>query len=427
MKLKYQVTLCTVTLCLLSAATGCQSFTNAKNKAASVLGLDSNGPSKREIDADEYLDPLGARSGDRLLLDDLSPSQLATTWKTRVSGGLGRNAEQARKYYDRGEAIYNKGIQQLDSDPAANLHQDIFTEAANQFRLASATWAGSAVEEDALYFEGESFFFADRYVQANRAFEKLVNDYAGTKHMDLAENRRYAIALYWLQLSENASMLSLNDPKRPKTGLAKEARRVLHQIRMDDPTGNLADDAAMSLSKAFLKADMNYEAADTLEDLRRNYPGSEYQFDAHMLELEAQLAIYQGPAYDDQPLEKADEILKSIVRTFPQKSKNEIAYLEQQAARVQNMLGERDITMAEYFERRGENLAARFHYQKVQEKFEGSSIAEQVETRIAETKKLPDRPDQHLKWFVDLFPDPEQAKPVIVAGDNESILGRTLR
>ena len=233
MKLKYQAALCSVALCLLSTASGCKSLTSVKDKASSVLGLDSNisASSKREIDSDEFLDPLGARSGDRLLLDDLAPSQLATTWKTRVAGGLGRNADQARKYYDRGEAIYNKGIQQLESDPSANLHQEIFTEAANEFRLASATWPDSAVEEDALYFQGESYFFADRYVQANRAFEKLVNQYAGTKHMDLAENRRYAIALYWLQLSENSSMVAFNDPKRPKSGLAKEARRVLHQIR----------------------------------------------------------------------------------------------------------------------------------------------------------------------------------------------------
>ena len=369
------------------------------------------------------MDPLGARDGNRLLLDDLAPNQIATTWKTRFGGGVSKGAEQARKYYDSGEALYNQGVPQRDADPNGNLHQATFTEAANQFRLAGAAWPGSAIEEDALYFEGESYFFADRYVQSNRAFEKLINDYAGTKHLDLAENRRYAIALYWLQLSETDSNISLNDPKRPKTGLAGEARRVLHQIRMDDPTGQLADDAAMSLAKAFLKADMSYEAADTLEDLRRNYPGSEHQFDAHMLELEAQLANYQGPSYDDQPLVKADEILKSIVRTFPQKSKNEIPYLEKQAARVQNMMGERDLTMAEYFERRGENLAARFHYEKIKKQFIGSSIAEQVDERIAATKKLPDRPGQHAEWLVNMFPDPEKAKPVIVAGDNESVLG----
>ena len=122
-------------------------------------------------------------------------------------------------------------------------------------------------------------------------------------------------------------------------------------------------------------------------------------------------------------MRKADEILKSIVRTFPQEAKNEIAYLEKQAARVKNMTGERDLTMAEYFERRGENLAARFHYQKIKEKFSGSSVAEQVEERIAATKKLPDRPGQHAEWLVNMFPDPKKDKPVIVAGDNEGILG----
>ena len=170
-----------------------------------------------------------------------------------------------------------------------------------------------------------------------------------------------------------------------------------------------------------MKADMHYEASDTLEDLRKNYPGSEHQFNAHMLELEASLATYQGASYDDQPLMKADEILKSIVRTFPQKSKSEIAYLEKQAARVQNMIGERDLTMGEYFERRGENLAARFHYQKIKEKFEGSSIAEQVDQRIAASMELPDRPGQHAEWLVNMFPDPKEAKPVIVAGNNEPI------
>ena len=421
--MKHQVTLCILTLCLLTISSGCQSLTNAKKKASSILGLDASQPKKRTISSDEFLDPLGARDGNRLLLDDLAPDQIATTLKTRIGGGIGKGPEQATKYYDQGEAIYKQGIAQLDADPSANLHQATFTGAANQFRLAGAAWPGSAVEEDALYFEGESYFFADRYVQSSRAFEKLISEYAGTKHMDLAENRRYAIALYWLQLSETDSSISLNDPKRPKAGLADEARRVLHQIRMDDPTGQLADDAAMSLAKAFLKADMNFEAADTLEDLRRNYPGSEHQFDAHMLELEAQLANYQGPSYDDQPLVKADEILKSIVRTFPQKSKNEIPYLEKQAARVQNMMGERDLTMAEYFERRGENLAARFHYEKIKKQFIGSSIAEQVDERIAATKKLPDRPGQHAEWLVNMFPDPEKAKPVIVAGDNESVLG----
>ena len=418
--MKNQVILYTVTLtALLLSSVGCKTFRKAGDKASSVLGLDQR--NQQGLDSDDLLDPLGARDGDRLLLDDLAPGQLATTWKARV--GMGKDPESARQHYQRGQDLYNQGIAAMKADAAANQHQESFAKAANEFRLAAAAWPGSSTEEDALYFQGESYFFADRYVQSNRAFEKLVAEYNGSKHMDMAENRRYAIALYWLQLSDSTSGINLSDPKRPKTGLAKEARRVLHQIRMDDPTGRLADDAAMSLAKAFMKAKMYFEAGDTLEDLRRNYPGSEFQFDAHLLELEAQLASYQGPSYDDGPLRKADEIMKSIVRAFPHKSKGELAYLEKQSARIQNMLGQRDLTMGEYFERRGENLAARFHYQKIHEKFKGTEIANQIEQRIAATQSKPDRPAPPAEWLVNVFPDPEKAKPVIVAGDNESILG----
>lgn len=417
--MKNQVILFILTMATLLSSAGCQTFRNAGDKASTVLGLDRRNDSG--LDSDELLDPLGARNGDRLLLDDLSPGQLATTWKARV--GIGKDPEAARQHYQLGQDLYNQGIAAMKADAEANRHQESFAEAGNEFRLAAAAWPGSSTEEDALYFQGESYFFADRYVQSNRAFEKLVAEYNGSKHMDMAENRRYAIALYWLQLSDTTSGINFSDPKRPKTGLAKEARRVLHQIRMDDPTGRLADDAAMSLAKAFMKAEMYFEAGDTLEDIRRNYPGSEFQFDAHLLELEARLASYQGSSYDDAPLRKADEIMKSIVRAFPRKSKGQLAYLEKQSARIQNMIAERDMTMGEYFERRGENLAARFHYQKIYDKFKGTEIADQIEQRIAATQAKPDRPDPPAEWLVNAFPDPEKAKPVIVAGDNESVLG----
>jgi len=410
---------------LLVIASGCTALRSAGDKVGSALGLTPASSDDSSLNPDELLDPLGARDGDRLLIDDLAPSQIATTWKTRFGGLQGQAASV--KHYEQGQALYEQGISLMEQAPDGNQHQAVFTDAANKFRLASAAWSDSAVDEDALYFQGESYFFADRYVQSNRAFEKLIADFDGSKHMDMAENRRYSIALYWLQLAETQSALSVNDPKRPKVGLAKEARRILHQIRMDDPTGRLADDAAMSLAKAFVKAEMYYEASDTLEDLRKNYPASEYQFDAHMLELEAQLASYQGASYDDGPLKQSDRLLKSIVKTFPQQAKGELPYLEKQSARIQNLIGERDLTLGEYFERRGENLAARFHYQKVQDQFDGTAVAEEVESRIAEAAKKPDRPGQHAKWLVDLFPDPEKAKPVIVAGDNESILGTKLR
>ena len=409
---------------LVSLSTGCQMFNESPfdsgKKGKSLFGLKRDKDLDRKIDSDEVLDPLGARDSNRLLLDDFAPDQLATTFKSRMQGGPDKEA--ARAYYDEGQQFYERGIERLNSDPNGQEHRTIFSDAANRFRLASAAWPESDTEESALYFEGESYFFADRYVQSNRAFEKLVANYSGSRYLDMAENRRYAIAVYWLQLSESASPISFTDPKRPRTGLAAEARRVLHRIKIDDPTGKLAGDASMALGKAFLHEKSYYEAADAFEDLRKNYPGSKHLFAAHMLELEARLQGYQGKSYDDTPLRKAEELLKIIVRQFPQEAEAQLAYLEKQAALIRNQIAERDYSMAQYYENRGENLAAKIYYEKVQEKFQDTELAKTIEQRIAEVSSKPPRPEQHAKWLVELFPNPEAEKPVIRAGNNEPLL-----
>ena len=406
-----------ILISLLPLGTGCRTLqlpSMGGKKAKSLFGSDKK---KNGLTQDEALDPLGRRDSNRLLLDDLSPSQFSTTWKARMTG---RDQAAAERNYQEAQTLYNQAISMLDSNPNGDEHQALFVDAANKFRLAAAAWPDSTIEEDATYFEGEAYFFADRYVQSNRAFEKLVASYSGTRHLDLAEQRRYAIAVYWLQVAENSKTPSFTDPKRPKANLAGEARRVLHRIRIDDPTGKLADDATLALGKAFMQAKRYYEAADTLEDLRRNYPGSKHQFDAHMLELECRLNGYQGKSYDDTPLRKADELMKQIVRQFPKQSAAQIEYLEKQASLIQNQIAERDYSMGQYFENRGENIAAKIYYEKVARQFGNTKLGETVEQQIADVSKKPPRPEQHGKWLINLFPNPEAEKPAIIAGDNET-------
>ena len=430
--------ICLFAICLLVIATGCQSpFSQAGGSRSASDGSGSrstgsgsrqsggsgsradNGSGSRNDTEGDVLDPLGARDSNRVLLDDLSPSQFSTTWKTKFGNLAGEST--AQQYYSQGQQLFNQGTAALNANPTGTSHQQYFTDAANSFRLASVAYPDSTLEEDAAYFEGESYFFADRYVQANRAFEKLIANYSGTRHLDNAEQRRYAIAVYWLKIAENTKLPAFSDAKRPKTNVAGEARRVLHRIRIDDPTGKLADDATLALGKAFMQANRFYEAADTFEDLRTNYPASKHRFDAHMLELQCRLEGYQGKSYDDTPLRKADELMKTIVKQFPKESAGQLPYLEAQATEIQNQLAQRDYSMATYFEGRGENLAAKIYYEEVADRFQNTQLAATVEQQVERISQLPPRPKQHAKWLIDMFPDPDREKPLIVAGDNEGI------
>ena len=406
------------------AFSGCQSLSKFGNifgkpkLVADFAGADDPG----RVDSDELLDPLGARNANRLVLEDLAPGQIATTLATR---GKKNDEEKANVAFKKGNELYHQALAKMDANPTGNSHQRMFVDAANKFRVAAANWYNSALEQDALFFEGESFFFADHYVQSNRAFESLIARYSGTRYLDKAESRRFAIAQYWLDKSRESNRwvpnIALNDPSRPAINMKTEARRILHRIRVDDPTGKLSDDATMALANAYFEDAEYYDAASTYEDLRTNYPASKHAFHATLFELKSRIQSYYGDSYDAEPLEKADELLKTLVNHFPEQSKEEEEYLRVEAGAVRNLMAQREFSLGQYYEKRGENRAAQMLYERVAKDFDDTNYADQIETRLAELKGKPAEPGQPVPWLVEAFAGQDDT-PVITASVQDTII-----
>lgn len=403
---------------------GCQSpFPGANSKkpgarGGGLFGLARNNKGNSLL-GDESLDPMGERNGNRLLLHDLAPGQIGTTMK--VKGFAKPNEAEAEQAFTSGQKLYEEATNSLESGPASARRK--FEQAANQFRLAADRWPDSALEQDALFYEGEANFFANRYVQSNRAFEKLIAQYSGSRFLDKAEARRFSIAQYWLQLSRKDGMgkFKLGDPQRPAFNLASEGRRIFHRIRLDDPSGKLADDATMALGNAYFEAKMYQDAADTYEDLRITYPGSQHAFHAHLFELKSRMNSYYGKSYDQEPLVKADELLKRIVQQFPRECEGEREYLGKEATTVRNLLAERDYSLGQYYEKKGENLAASMIYRDVARNYDDTPLANDSAEKLAALGDKPPEPVQRAQWLLDMLPQSEANKPLIATGDKESI------
>lgn len=412
-----------ISVAAFTCFSGCQALKNTAkpilNRTNSLLGGINRA---NEVDPDELLDPLGARNNNRILFEDLGPGQILTTLATKTSKGA--NEGKANAAYQNGQNLYSQALAELEANPTGSAHTKIFEQAANQFRIASANLPDSALEQDALYFEGEAYFFADRYVQSNRAFEKLIARYSGTRYLDDAESRRFAIAQYWQELVRNRSHwvpdIALNDPSRPAINVKGEARRILHRIRVDDPTGKLSDDATMALANAYFEDGRYFDAADTYEDLRRNYPGSKHVFHATLFELKARMQSYHGDSYDAEPLEKADKLLEMLVNQFPQQSADEEEYLQKEAGTIRNLLASREFTLGQYYEKRGENRAAQFIYEQVARNYQDTGYGNDVKERLAGLQGKPANPEQKAQWLVDMLSAPDE-KPLIAAGNKEGI------
>ncbi len=320
-----------------------------------------------------------------------------------------------------GHEIYESAVAAEGAD-----RQRLFERAAAEYAQAASRLKQSHYHEDALFWLGESYFFADKYPKSMAAFGELVKKYPNSRHLDMICQRRFATAQYWLGLKETDGFdkyPNLTNRRRPVVDTFGHAMRQFDRIRFDDPTGKLADDATMAAAVANYKKG-NYGRSDVLfDDLRQNFPNSEHQFQAHLLQLECKRKIYDGPDYDGSILDEAENLVKQLVIQFPNESKAQREYLQEAAGDIRLKKAQREYELAQYYDRRKEFGAARLTYANVATNYKDTNLAAEAETHLSRLGGKPDVPEERLQWLADLFPEETRPKPLIAS----DTLGKILR
>jgi outer membrane protein assembly factor BamD (BamD/ComL family) len=243
--------------------------------------------------------------------------------------------------------------------------------------------------------------------------------------MDTIAARRFALAQWWLaRHKKNPRPLlqpNFSDQTQPRFDTFGAAARLFDRIRLDDPTGKLADDATMAAAGAFFEAEKYRQADHFYEDLRKNFPNSPHQFRAHLLGVMCKLKIYQGSDYNGKPLEEAEKLIEQVYRQFPDELAERKEHLEKAFAEVRARKAERRHHLAKYYERRGEYGGARYYYTRIIDEYPNSSLAKLARERMGELADKPDRPPQRAQWLVKLFPDPPSQRAWIRHGDENPV------
>jgi len=268
-----------------------------------------------------------------------------------------------------------------------------------------------------LFMAAESHYFADRYIKARDAYNALADKYPSTRYLDRLVERQWDIAQYWEKYEgyrpDWTGTPNGWDKTRPWFDTIGHAVKTYDNIRMNDPTGPRADDAIMATAGIYFRRG-RYDDADyhyTL--LRREYPRSEFQFEAHLLGLQSKMRKYQGADYDGTPLEEAEKLIVQLRRNFAgQLSAEERERLKTVSAQLNKEVAMRDMRMAQYYDGTKHFGAAKGYYADVIKKFPDSELAEQARERYAEIGGEPDEPPKRLAWFVDMFPESAERKAV---------------
>ena len=285
------------------------------------------------------------------------------------------------------------------------------------FEEAAERWPDSALAMDGLFMAGESMFFADDYTKANHYYELLIKRFPNNRYMDVVDQRRFAIARFWIESNrENPEpfyYVNFLDQTRPWKDARGNGLRIFDKIRIDDPTGRLADDATLALANEHFADGRYYKADEYYTDLRKAYTSSEHLFLAHFLGLKTKLKAYNGPAYSGAPLDEAEKLIKQMRRQFPQESEKEREFLDKALAEVRFRKAERLEFLANYYDNRGEYRAATHYYTRLVQEFPDTPLAQKVEPRIGQIADLPPVPPQKAQWLVNLFPESDPVKPLL--------------
>ncbi len=316
----------------------------------------------------------------------MAPKQFNEKFKKMI--GKGPNETIAKASYAEGEALFR---------------QAKYKDAAAKFKTAYERGPDLAQEEDALFKAAESYFFADLYSKADDGYARLVKKYATSQYLDRVVARRFAIARYWEQcdMAKHHYALTPNfaDKTRPMFDTRGHALRVYDKVRLDDPTGPLADDSVMASANLHFRLS-HYEDADYFYTLlRHEYPKSEHQFVAHVLGLQSKLRRYQGPDYDLQPLDEADEVAAQLLAQFSRELGDEQERCVEARAWIRAAKAQREFQIAEYYFHSKYYAASKLYYTEVADTYPDTRLAQAARDRIEEVKDKPPAPNKPFAWL----------------------------
>lgn len=327
--------------------------------------------------------------------EELAPSPVDTAWKNVKNFFTGGpNEEKSREYYTEADELFRKKE---------------YLDAAKLYAKSADKYPDSLIEEDAMFMQGECYFFADRYPKAEDAYGELFMKYDNTRHLDTVTKRLFKIAEYWDRLQTTDERYSLNpnliDRTRPMFDTGGRAIKTLEAVWLADPTGPLADDAVMKLANMnFLQQD--WEDADLYyTQIRQDFPNSQYLVPAYLLGFRTKLEKYDGAGYDRTPLDEAEVLIETLLAQFADQLGDDRDRVLQARDFVKDRKAEREWSMGEFYRRKGEVASAQMYYRTAVRDYANTTYGDQSRERLAELGDAAPTPTDRFAWLTNIFPE----------------------
>ncbi|MGZ3379948.1 MAG: tetratricopeptide repeat protein [Isosphaeraceae bacterium] len=290
---------------------------------------------------------------------------------------------EAEKEFDEAHKLFQQGK---------------LAEAETAFAKIAKNRKGSHWGERAQYYVAEIQYQQKRYVKANDSYERLFADYPGTEFLDKLVSREYALAQMWLSQSDPKAKPEQKLPwythftgEQPIIDTQGMALKALEHVRHHWSDGPLADDAVLQIAEFHMRT-ADYESAATYYDqLIADHQKSPFFQKAQLAAIDARMKAYLGPEYDGSGLEKARELVKQTMTSFPDRQAS-YENLYHTLDLINDQEAERTYKVGEYYKRVGKVASAEYYFGKIPQRWPSSPWALKSKTELAQLAKMPRKP-----------------------------------
>ncbi len=399
------------------AATGCQGGTGIIRR----WSMQDDRTLAKPISNEEFGDNRGRLA--RWLTPEKAPH---TGGKTNVSLALAPSKPdpETQAKIDEAESLFQQGklaeaeraFARLDTsrgagklevaDPAFDVKENdgLWSRIAKGTLTSKPKRGQAAWGEKVLFYLAESQYQQGKFVAANDTYEKLLNTYPGSPHLEKAVEREFAIAQDWLK-SEPAKTADANAPpvddavrqaswldhfngRKPTVDVEGYGIKALEHVRQHDPTGPLADDATLAIAEYYMRKADYENASAYFDQLITDHPKGPLLQKGMLGSIDAKMKAYLGPEYDADGLEKARVLIRQVMMAFPERSDEVNKKLENDLNLIADQQAEITFKRGEFYKRTGYVSGAEMSFGEVRARWPKSPWAEKAQVQLASLGKM---------------------------------------
>lgn len=241
------------------------------------------------------------------------------------------------------------------------------------------------------YVKAEILYSRRKYDLAAASYENFTEEYPQSRFYEAALDREFQIATAYLNGQKRTVLLFF------KIRGYEDGSDIMNQIA--DKAGNapIAKKALQTVATTDEKRGANYDAYLAWSDMSSRWPTGPTGQEALLGMARSLENDYKGPKFDSSVLQSSRTYYDQYQERY-ESSASELG-IQNKIATIDKALAEKELTIADYYNRTESYKAADYYYEKVIQDFPDSSAAKTAQAKKAEVeKKMSQTGKKKFKW-----------------------------